>query len=116
MPTRCNTTVYETEIKEMTQTMFQVKIKSMFDFIDVFGHHEVPITVTPNTSVGDFIKMLLKTYGEKLEEKMIDPKTGDIYEHLEILQNGRNIRFLQGHSTTLNDGDDVTIFVPIGGG
>ena len=37
MHTRCNT-LCETETKEVTQTMFQVKIRSMFDFIDVFGH------------------------------------------------------------------------------
>ena len=44
MHTRCNA-VCETETEEVTvaQTMFQVKIKSMFDFIDVFGHHEVPV-------------------------------------------------------------------------
>jgi sulfur-carrier protein len=96
--------------------MFQVKIKSMFDFIDIFGHHEVPVHVKKNTSVKEFIGMLLKKYGDKLKEKMIDPITDDVYEHLEILQNGRNIKFLQGHETRLNEGDDVTIFVPIGGG
>lgn len=96
--------------------MSQVKIKSMFDFIDIFGHHEVPIDVQKDTSIKEFIEMLLRKYGDKLKEKIIDPKTGEVYEHLEILKNGRNIRFLQGHNTTLDEGDDVTIFVPIGGG
>ena len=96
--------------------MVAVKIQSMFDFVEIFGQPEVKIDVKENTSIKDLLELLINQYGEKLKEKMIDPKTGDVFEHLEILCNGRNIKFLQGNDTILREGDSVTIFVPIGGG
>jgi MoaD family protein len=36
--------------------------------------------------------------------------------YLNILVNGRNIRFLQGHETMLQDGDIVAFLPPVGGG
>ena len=36
--------------------------------------------------------------------------------YLHVLVNGRNIVFLDGADTKLNDGDTVAVFPPIGGG
>jgi MoaD family protein len=36
--------------------------------------------------------------------------------YLNVLINGRNIRFLQGNDTPLNDGDTVAFLPPVGGG
>jgi len=96
--------------------MLSVKLQSMFDFMEIFGSPEISIEVKKNSSVGELLEMLLARYGEKLKEKMIDPKTGGVFEHLEILRNGRNIRHFQGNDTVLVEGDSVTIFIPIGGG
>ncbi len=41
---------------------------------------------------------------------------GDVRPDLTILRNGRNIVFLDGLDTELNDGDTVAIFHPIRGG
>ena len=41
---------------------------------------------------------------------------GDIRPDLTILRNGRNIVFLSGLDTELNDGDTVAIFHPLCGG
>ena len=96
--------------------MLSVKLQSMFDFVEIFGKPEIKVEVKENSSVGELLEILMERYGERLKEKMIDPKTGEVFEHLEILRNGRNIRFLQGEDTVLREGDSVTIFVPIGGG
>lgn len=96
--------------------MLSVKLQSMFDFVEIFGKPEIRVEVKENSSVGELLEILLERYGERLKEKMVDPKTGEVFEHLEILRNGRNIRFLQGEDTVLREGDSVTIFVPIGGG
>ncbi len=36
--------------------------------------------------------------------------------YLNVLINGRNIHFLQGHDTALQDGDTVAFLPPVGGG
>ncbi len=36
--------------------------------------------------------------------------------YLNVLINGRNIQFLQGHDTALQDGDTVAFLPPVGGG
>ncbi len=36
--------------------------------------------------------------------------------YLNVLINGRNIHFLQGHDTVLQDGDTVAFLPPVGGG
>lgn len=47
-------------------------------------------------------------------ERNIGNRTGDATVNLLI--NGRNIKFLDGMNTILSDGDEVSIFPPTGGG
>ena len=41
---------------------------------------------------------------------------GDLREYLSILKNGRDITFLDGEETVLEDGDELSIFPPVAGG
>lgn len=55
----------------------------------------------------------LKADFPDLSEKLI---AGIDAGYLNILINGRNVRFLQGQDTKLQDGDTVAFLPPVGGG
>ncbi|OFW59247.1 MAG: hypothetical protein A2V52_02970 [Actinobacteria bacterium RBG_19FT_COMBO_54_7] len=58
-------------------------------------------------SVGAVLKEIEKGYGEDAHRHM---------KNCNILVNGRNIGYLKGKRTRLNDGDEVSIFPPLAGG
>ncbi len=66
------------------------------------------IEVEDFDDVGSLLNMLYKKYGDEFK-KEIETKNM-------ILVNGKNILDLQGYETKLKDGDEVSIFPPVGGG
>lgn len=55
---------------------------------------------------------------EELEDLLLeDPPPGiKLKSGVTVMVNGRNIRFLEGYETELEEDDTVTVFPPIGGG
>jgi len=60
-----------------------------------------------------FLLQELKIDFPELSKKLL---SGIDAGYLNILINGRNVRFLQGQDTELRDGDTVAFLPPVGGG
>ncbi|MEM3506389.1 MAG: MoaD/ThiS family protein [Candidatus Bathyarchaeia archaeon] len=86
----------------------------MRDFIG--GKKEVALELPPSSTIKTLIEELSNRFEKSFKEKIIDSKTGKLQQHVIILVNGREITFLNGLETTLNDNDEVAFIPPFAGG
>lgn len=89
-----------------------VKVKTFANLKEVFREK-----ATLKLKEGAVLRDLLSPVylPPKALEVIID-ESGNIRPSMLILKNGRNIRFLRGLFTSLEDGDKVSIFPPVCGG
>jgi molybdopterin synthase sulfur carrier subunit len=80
----------------------------------IIGEKELEISLDQEGTIGAMLDQLTITY-PKLQAKLIGeeetPPTG-----VNILVNGRSIRFLDGLNTSVEEDDEVALFPPLGGG
>ena len=92
----------------------------MIVIVKVFaGFREImPKEVSSEIPDGSTLGTLLKVLGSMFPgfEAMIFSSPGVLFDQVNILENGRNIRFLNYLDTLLHDGDIIALFPPAGGG
>ena len=89
-----------------------IKVKAFANLREVFGE-EMNIILKEGAVLKD---LLSSTYLPPRAAEAILDNAGNINSSILILKNGRNIRFLRGLLTRLEDGDKVGIFPPVCGG
>ena len=89
-----------------------VKVKTFANLKEVF-REKVNLKLKEGAVLKDLLSPVYLP--PKALEVIID-ESGNIKPSILILKNGRNIRFLRGLLTRLEDGDKVSIFPPVSGG
>ncbi|TET05718.1 MoaD family protein [Candidatus Atribacteria bacterium MT.SAG.1] len=89
-----------------------VKVKAFANLREVFGG-EASVRLKEGAVLKDLLSPVYLP--PKALEAIID-ESGNIKPSILILKNGRNIRFLRGLLTRLEDGNKVSIFPPVCGG
>ena len=82
-------------------------------FRRLLDKEEIEIELQAGNDVQDLLCVLFPS--PEVRKEIIDEK-GDGGDHVAILKNGRHIQSLEGLSTKLEEGDEIVIVPPSGGG
>jgi molybdopterin converting factor small subunit len=93
-----------------------IKVRSVGFIKMLLGEAELYVSVPEGTTVAGLLSWLREEKGEKFAPYSVTPDTATTHAPLRVLVNGRDIAALGGTQTTLAEGDDVLMFMPIAGG
>ena len=91
----------------------KVKVKTFATFREVMDS-QIDMEFLPGATIRTLLEDLARRY-EGVDE-LIFASPGTIRDFVNILKNGRNVHFLNGLDTPLDEGDVIALFPPIAGG
>lgn len=96
--------------------MIGINVKSILDLKKILGGSDLELSVPEKATINDLLELLKNRFGNKIESQLFEPDSTVPFSYILFMVNGRDIRFLDHFETVLNDGDDVLILPPVGGG
>jgi sulfur-carrier protein len=97
----------------MRENPLKVQLKTFATFREVMDSR-IEMEFLPGATIRTLLDELVKRYEGVGKLIFASPET--IRDFVNILKNGRNIHFLSGLDTPLDDGDVIALFPPIAGG
>jgi MoaD family protein len=95
--------------------MPRVTVRTMFDLARIIGASAVELHVEPGASVRTVLERLTQAH-QGLQGRLFDPETGGLLGYLFVELNGRDIRSVKGLATPVQDGDALSVLIPVAGG
>jgi len=92
-----------------------VTVRTMFDMARIMGRQSVQLEVEPGATVRTVLEALVAAH-DGLQGRLFDPGMGGLLSYLFVEMNGRDIRALRGLETPVQDGDALSILIPVAGG
>ncbi|MEB3861434.1 MAG: MoaD family protein [Desulfurococcales archaeon] len=94
--------------------MARVKVKTLGILYRITGSIEHELEVRDGATVGEVVEELASKY-KGLKEEIFE-EDGRFSSDYRILLNGREVAYLEGEKTRVNNGDEIVIIPPVGGG
>ncbi|MCD5407914.1 MoaD/ThiS family protein [Candidatus Bipolaricaulota bacterium] len=92
----------------------RVKVNLYFPFRRELPPGDIVLELPEGANAGDAVAALVDRF-PLLRDKLYDSR-GSLKRLVSALVNGTSVQFLQGFSTPLSDGDELTLLPPVGGG
>ena len=97
----------------MSTEKIKVTVKLFAEFREFLKKNEIEVELENGTNILKLLEIISELYN--LQEKIFDDKN-EIKQWIKILKNGRQIKFLNGVKTKLEQGDEIALFPPLIGG
>ena len=97
----------------MSTEKIKVTVKLFAEFREFLKKNEIEVELENGTNILKLLEIISELYN--LREKIFDDKN-EIKQWIKILKNGRQIKFLNGIKTKLEQGDEIALFPPLIGG
>jgi molybdopterin synthase sulfur carrier subunit len=97
------------------KSKLKITVKFFTTLREIVGKKEEQIEFSRPITVEALLKQLSKSYGKEFVDYVFD-ELGNVRGHLQFLVNGKSITTMQGFKTKLNNGDQIAILPPVGGG
>lgn len=90
----------------------EIELKLFATLRETVGQKSVSRQIDEESTVGDVLRELVSEYPD-LE---IFDDSGELYGHVNVLINGRNVQHVDGLDTALSEDDTIGVFPPVEGG
>ncbi len=100
---------------EKEKPTITITIKFFTTLREIVGKKEEQIKLSDSITVSTLLKQLSEAYGKDFVDYVFD-ESGNVREYLQFLLNGKSITTMQGLRTKLENGDQIAILPPVGGG
>ncbi len=104
------------KIKRKGTGLITLKIQTILDLKRILGKREVEISIPKESTLEALLVTMVDTWGDELASHLFEPNTTTPLPHIRLMVNGQDIAFLNGMETLLQDGDEILILPPVGGG
>lgn len=91
-----------------------IKVKFFATFKQITNEKEIDLQLEAGMNISQLIDILIKSYND-LKKEIFD-ENGKMKDYIQILKNGRNIKYLNSLNTKLEDADIISFFPPVAGG
>jgi sulfur-carrier protein len=93
----------------------RILVKFLANIREITDESEIELEIRPGDSIETVMKTLELRYGKGFKEATTGTTTSGI-PNVSILVNGRDMDFLKGLKTELQEGDIVVLTPPVAGG
>ncbi len=93
----------------------KVNVKFLASIREIAGAHEMQFKISQGDTVEALLEFLETHFGTDFKKAVGDP-FADENPKIRILVNGRDVDFLKGPETELNEEDTVVLIPPVAGG
>jgi molybdopterin synthase sulfur carrier subunit len=95
--------------------VIRVKVYTVLALEEILGQREFEIFIPRRSTVKDLIFWMVETWGDKLSS-LFYPESDRLLPHIRLMVNGRDIEFVNGMETVLEDGDEFMMIPFVAGG